>query len=129
VERNEDFVEEMLSKEREFWQCVLDGTPPGADGSPSSKKILEAMYNEPIAESELEIEPSQFYPLFLRREEISKQVKLLEEEKDLIDNKFREALGNNEIGLCEDKFVSLKQVKGGTTRRIRFGERNSQEGE
>ncbi|MGM0984672.1 MAG: YqaJ viral recombinase family protein [Pseudomonadota bacterium] len=44
IERDDAMIEQLISLERQFWECVENDTPPPADGSDSADQALRALF-------------------------------------------------------------------------------------
>jgi len=72
VPRSDFYINELIEKEREFWQLVQSGTPPEFDGSEASARILDRMY--PEGEGEIEL-PADAFGLVAQYEDAAEREK------------------------------------------------------
>ncbi|KGK88088.1 hypothetical protein DP68_08695 [Clostridium sp. HMP27] len=108
VERDEELIEMLKNIAQDFWKNnVLTKTPPLVDGSEASTDLLKTLYpqSEPGTELILPEEATQFIN---EREILKNQVKELDVQIAECENKLKDLLKNNEVGLCGDKKVTWK---------------------
>jgi predicted phage-related endonuclease len=85
---------------------------PEVDGSDFTKNWIKRRYKEHTAET---LEPtSRHYEIALRREQLDAQLKALNDEKALIDNKLRNEIGATGKAGFRDDLVTItwKETKG-----------------
>ena len=108
VPRSDFYINELIEKEREFWQLVQSGTPPEFDGSEASARILDRMY--PEGEGEIEL-PADAFGLVAQYEDAAERERAARLEKDEAANKLKAMLGNAERGAIYDRKVSWANVR------------------
>lgn len=109
IERDEEVISYLIRIEREFWHLVETKTPPPLDGSPSSARVLEAMYPESEAGSVVELPPTA-QELISEYEAACEAEKAAGERKEAAANRLKEMLGKAEVGLCAGRRVTWKTV-------------------
>lgn len=98
IERNEDFCQLLLAKEKEFWQMVLDGEMPAFDGSISSVEAIRHLY--PVqAEGKVIQLSDEFRDLAEEMEQVSEERKALEKREKEIKARVKAELGDAERGI------------------------------
>lgn len=96
VERDEALVEHLVALVGEFWQGVLDGTPPPVDGSEATEELLGHLYKVK-AESVTVADPSEVAPLLERRRELKAREARTADELREVDNRLKAVAGEAEI--------------------------------
>ncbi|MFM9368092.1 YqaJ viral recombinase family protein [Streptomyces sp. Da 82-17] len=96
VERDEQLVEHLVALVGEFWQGVLDGTPPPIDGSPATEELLGHLYDV-RAGAETVADPAEVLPLLERRRELKAREQRTADELREVDNKLRATAGEAEV--------------------------------
>jgi predicted phage-related endonuclease len=106
-ERNEKFLAVYVVVLQEFWDRVQTRCPPdNIDGSEATREALVRLYPK---DRGLTISlPPEFVALDARREVLREQLKAAEEEKDIIDNQLRAAMGDAAYGTLPGVEYSLK---------------------
>lgn len=108
VQRDDELIEMLLNIAKDFWENnVLKKIPPIVDGSEASTDLLKSLY--PTSEEGTEITlPNETLELIEKREELKDQVKEIETEILDCENKIKDLLKHNEIGVVGDKKVIWK---------------------
>ncbi|MEG1543939.1 MAG: YqaJ viral recombinase family protein [Tannerellaceae bacterium] len=124
VLRDEEIIECITEKEKEFWHMVETRTPPAWDGSQSAWDVLKLLY--PQSErgkiislpQELEDALFQYQRLDTERLDLSAQTKAIEKQCDIYKQEICAALGDAEVGMLNGVEISYKTVhrKGYTTK-------------
>lgn len=96
IERDETLIRKIIHHGNEFWERVKSGTPPDPDGSDSSFKALDALYDQHMGVVQL---PGELLELDDEREAIKAQVKQLGKRVKELDAKFQAAIGSAEYGV------------------------------
>lgn len=100
VERNDRFVEALCERERAFWhKHVVPRNPPPLDASKGTTRALKELH--PKDNGRVIFLPSEAGQWHTRRGDIAQEVKALEEERALLDNRIRDALGGASYGEIE----------------------------
>lgn len=100
VTRNEKFIVGMFAAEEELWQRVINEDPPEVDESPETRKILQQLHPKDNGES-IALPP----PAILWDEQLEAtktQLKQIESQKGLLENRLRAAIGDNTFGCLPD---------------------------
>ncbi len=103
VHRSEDYINDLIAAEAEFWQLVLEERPPAFDGSAASTRLLNQMYPE-ATENEKEL-PLDAFALVQQYEEAAEEEKAAKERKDEAANKLKDMLGTAEKGNIHGRTV------------------------
>lgn len=106
IEANERFQAALLDRLIEFWDRVRTNNPPPVDASASTSKALKLLH--PCDNGQTVVLPDEALELWAARERITDAIKSLEKEKELIDNRFRQMIGDNTYGVCQGTEWSLK---------------------
>ena len=96
IERNDSFIEQMIEKEREFWNMVLTGTPPEADYRESTKDTISKLYpRDTGATVQLPPEAMNWAEQLF---DAKAKIKVHEKIRDEQENKLKMAIGDNTFG-------------------------------
>lgn len=109
VERDEDLISMLIELESRFWEYVKNGTPPPIDGSEACAKYLAEKYSDSDANKTVEL-PFEAEMLIKEYNKACEKLNTLTEEKQLAENKLKQLLGENEIGIIGGNIVSWKSV-------------------
>jgi putative phage-type endonuclease len=108
VERDEELIEMLSGIAKDFWENnVLTKTPPLVDGTEASSDLLKTLYPDSKPGTEM-ILPEEAAELIEQREELKGQAKELEVQISECENKLKDLLKENEVGICGDKKVTWK---------------------
>lgn len=110
IERDDELIEMLKNIAKDFWENnILKNRLPDVDGSEATTEMMKTMYPE---SNELEIElESNALELINKREVLKENIKLLEIDVAECENKLKDLLKDNEIGVVEDKKVIWKNYK------------------
>lgn len=95
-EINPEFIDHLVEKCSEFWDRVQKGIPPEPDGSEACAQALKKLY--PQEDYEVVELPPESLEWHTSLTIIKQDIKSLESEKRLFENKFRAAIGEAAIG-------------------------------
>lgn len=108
VERDEELIEMLSGIAKDFWENnVLTKTPPLVDGTEASTGLLKTLYPDSTPGTEIVL-PEKATELIEQREELKGQAKELEVQISECENKLKDLLKKNEVGICGDKKVTWK---------------------
>jgi putative phage-type endonuclease len=108
VERDEELIEMLKNIAHDFWNNnVLTKTPPLVDGSEASTDLLKSLYPDSKPGTEMVL-PEEAAELIEQREELKGQAKELEVQISECENKLKDLLKENEVGICGDRKVTWK---------------------
>jgi putative phage-type endonuclease len=117
IERDQDVIDLLTEREAEFWQLVVDRTPPAVDGSDASENVLKYLYpadsvieQAAILPETVEIEGEQVSvaSLALMRVQLKDEIADAERRLKLVDNTFKSLLGENDRAYAGDFLVTWK---------------------
>jgi putative phage-type endonuclease len=115
VERDDETIAGLIEAERVFWQRVQEGRPPKADSHPSTGQVLKARWDETLAEA-VEL-GSEGVLLVEQRHRAYAAKKRAEAEQEEAENRLRQLLGENEVGLVFGEIaVTWRPNKNGVRR-------------
>jgi len=106
IERNEKFIEAMVKRLDQFWDLVESKTPPAIDGSVATEAALKFLH--PNDTGEVVQLPEEAWAWTKRLEEIKQEQRLIDDERRLIENQLRAAIGDATFGEVGDIRWSLK---------------------
>lgn len=114
IPRNDAFIADMLEKVTDFWENhVLAKVPPDIDGSESSSEAVKKAY--PTSNGMETALPYTALEIIKRLDELDKTLAIIKEQQDEGKNQLKLMLGENEIGIIDDRKVTWKTQKGRTT--------------
>lgn len=100
VPRDEVTIRKIVYYGERFWERVQKRDVPHPDGTESTKRALAALYPEGSGTVVL---PGNASELVDRLEMLKAQQKILQDERDSIENGLRAALGEAELGVLPDR--------------------------
>lgn len=108
VERDEELIEMLKNIAQDFWSNnVLTKTPPLVDGSEASTDLLKSLYPDSNPGTEMVL-PEEAAKLIEKREELKGEKKELDTQISECENKLKDLLKENEVGICGNKKVTWK---------------------
>ncbi|MFK4432216.1 hypothetical protein COM08_11895 [Bacillus wiedmannii] len=108
IERDEELIQYLIDIEKDFWlNNVEKHEPPMFDGSDASTELLKHLYPESIANSFVSL-GKQEELLIEARDQVDREIKVLEEQKAEYENKIKAKLRTNEAGGTENYKVYWK---------------------
>ncbi|WP_369377633.1 YqaJ viral recombinase family protein [Streptomyces sp. cg36] len=96
VERDEALIEQLVVLVGEFWQRVLDRTPPPVDGSAATEELLGRLHKV-RAGAVTVADPAEVLPLLERRRELKAREQRTEAELREVDNRLKAIAGEAEV--------------------------------
>lgn len=107
VERNDDFIAEMIEQAKWFWSLVESRTPPPLDSSPRTLDAIKRLHPADNGEViRLSDEAIQWWEILAASKEAAKKA---EEAKTLAETKLRDAIGAATFAeLPDGRRLSLK---------------------
>ena len=110
IDRNDEFIEEMLESAIAFWQMVQDGTEPDIDDSESTADTINQMYPESI---QAVMDLSDYRETIESRVAVQRQIKSLESIRRECDSVLKAVMQDSEKGICDEYKISWKTNKSG----------------
>lgn len=108
IERDEELIQYLIDIEKDFWiNNVEKNEPPMFDGSDASTELLKHLYPESIADSFVSL-GKQEELLIEARNQVDREIKVLQEQKAEYENKIKAKLGTNEVGGTENYKIYWK---------------------
>lgn len=111
IERNEEFIEMMLTECTDFWNHVTIGEPPEIDGSSSTSETIRKMFPEEEPGETVDLE--KYDGELVALQELANQKKNIDTIADKYKNTIKEAMGTAEIGETSQFKVTWKTDKRG----------------
>lgn len=109
IYRDEEYIEDLVEKERNFWNYVMNSVPPALDGSQATTDYLNESYPVSIkAEMELPPDAEALAASFISIEE---KMKALTEEKNLVANQLKGMMQDNEKGYAGSHVVNWPTIQ------------------
>mgnify|MGYP003331451920 FL=1 len=111
IDRDDEVIDYLIDLEARFWNDhVIPKNPPSVDFNHAlTSGLLSKLFPESI-EKQVVLDNS-FSDLIERMQALSDSIKSLEAEKESIENMLKNELGDAELGICGDTFVSWKTQK------------------
>ncbi|MBB5148210.1 YqaJ viral recombinase family nuclease [Ureibacillus thermosphaericus] len=109
VERDDEFIDIMIQREKEFWENhVLAGVPPAIDGSPSATELLNKLY--PTDNGETVMLDSETEQLIEAIESLKAEKKQIEEQLKAYENQLKMTLEDASVGVTNRFKITYKAV-------------------
>lgn len=109
VERDEELISMLIDLETDFWSHVQNMTPPPMDGSDASAKFLNERFPSSSPNTQITL-PDDAGELIHQYDEANEQLEAITEQKQQAENKLKEMLGDNEIGLAGNRIITWKSI-------------------
>lgn len=109
VARNDDLIKQIALAEAELSERIISGDPPEPNFEHTGTlKVLQQMFGHEVGKvADLSEEE---HDLWIRKEQLSSQEKMISEELDEIKARLLWALGEAEIGRFQDATIELKRT-------------------
>lgn len=102
IDRDDEYIAELLAKEAEFWRHVENNIPPEPDGRDSTTSIINTRFADAVANSAVELDGPALDAYHQLQALTSEPTAA---EVDRLKNIIRVHLGRNEIGLVDGRPV------------------------
>lgn len=109
IERDDEIIEMLIHLEADFWEHIVNNTPPHLDGSEASEKFLSNRYPESIPQSRI-ILPPEADVLIKAYDKETAILNEAAERRQRAENLLKEMLGDNENGISENRIISWKSI-------------------
>ena len=96
VERDDTLIASLIKIEGEFWQQVVDRTPPAAGSTESATRALRAIYLHAEPESSIEL-PDTATELVAALQHATETRKATEAEERRLSNQIKQLIGTHEV--------------------------------
>ena len=107
IERDEAEIEALMNAERNFWENhVLKQIPPEPQGTESDNTAINSLFKE--SENGASVQLTGFRDKLRIRDDIVQQIKLLESEKQRIEQEIKLEMGENETAETEEYSITWK---------------------
>ncbi|MEN3132954.1 YqaJ viral recombinase family protein [Bacillus albus] len=108
IERDEVIIQYLIHMERDFWLNHIEkDEPPMFDGSEASTQLLKRFYPESVEGSSIGLEKQEEL-LIEARDQVDREIKVLQEQKAEYENKLKAKLGICEKGTTENYTIYWK---------------------
>ncbi|WP_035430911.1 YqaJ viral recombinase family nuclease [Bacillus sp. UNC322MFChir4.1] len=108
IDRDEELIQYLIDIEKDFWiNHVEKNEPPMFDGSEASTELLKQLYPDSIADSFVSLGKDAEL-LIEARDQLDREIKVMQEQKAEYENKLKAMLGNNEVGGTEKYMITWK---------------------
>lgn len=106
---------DLIKREAEFWQCVVDDIPPPVDGSESSGRALASMFPSDRGETLDCRDDTDMNKLFSDYWSYRQQRESAEEQEELLKQRLQERLGFASSAILSDGKISWRKSKDSIT--------------
>lgn len=107
IERDEAEIEALMNAERDFWENnVLKQVPPKPHGTESDNTAINSLFKE--SEAGASVQLTGFKDKLRIRDDIVQQIKILENEKQRIEQEIKLEMGGNETAETEEYSITWK---------------------
>lgn len=103
IKRDDEFISNMIEREKAFWGNVLTGTKPDADGSKPTTEYLNSEYTKPAKDKV--VLPDDAADIASQYLALDEGIKELKKEKDLMGNKLKVLMEDHEVGVAGDHII------------------------
>ncbi|MBP0970318.1 MAG: YqaJ viral recombinase family protein [Oscillospiraceae bacterium] len=103
LERDQEEIDALMEAEKEFWDCVINDTPPAPDGLSSTTEALEYLY--PSADDQV-MDLGKIKGYLDEYVDISRRIKELSQLKDQTANVIKDYMGSAGKGITEGYSVT-----------------------
>jgi len=110
-----DKMADLIKREVQFWQCVVDDIPPPVDGSESSGRALASMYPSDRGDTLDCSEDTNMNKLFGEYWHYRQQRESATEQEELLKQQLQERLGFASGAVLSDGKISWRKSKDSTT--------------
>jgi len=104
LEADQALAKEVTAIAAEFWQRVLDGTPPPLDGSDATAGLLDRLW-QGDAGSEQVVDPVVARPLLSERDALAEQIAELAERRARCENQLKALLRDKEVAVADGEVL------------------------
>lgn len=117
IERDDEFIRDLIARESEFMELIRTKTPPEIDGHDATTAILQ---RTPQRDQDIIALPFEAAEKHCVRRRLVREIKEREEEKAAIDNAFRDMIGPHKGGWLIDPVTgkrtqyTLSEIEGRT---------------
>ena len=109
-DRDESEIATLLAAEAHFWSLVENDTPPEIDGSESTEDTIIQLYGDGWHDGTINLATSKEINTSIEIiEDIKKQIKDLKDIQSEHENRIKEAMGENAVGLADGWKISWKE--------------------
>lgn len=107
IPRNDEFINIMTTMLLKFWNDhIVTGEAPLPAGLDDDAKVLKRLYGSEISGKLVELH--QFQDDYDRYNELTKEIKFIDQEREAIKQKFMQAMGDSEVAFIGSKKVTWK---------------------
>jgi len=111
---DQDKMADLIKRETQFWQCVVDDVPPAVDGSESSGRALASMFPSDRGETLDCRDDTDMNRLFSDYWAHRQQRESAEEQEELFKQRLQERLGFASGAILSDGKISWRKSKDST---------------
>jgi len=112
VDRDEDYIDNLIKEENKFWDLVINKTPPEPDSSKACEEFLKNLYEKEVKGKELDLtinKEANERALILSI--VRQQIKELKEKESYCENVLMSIMGDAEVGIGNGYKITWKKPK------------------
>jgi putative phage-type endonuclease len=99
VERDDEYIDNLIFQEEAFWWRLENKVPPELDGSESSAKLVQALYPQATEEKEVKEFDEEMGALLVKRQQLKKQIDELKGQLEECNNKIKAYMAEMKKGI------------------------------
>lgn len=123
IERDDKMIADIIAMEKQFWEVnVIGGVEPLPDGLSITSDYLNQRYC--MSNGKTVILPSEIILMCEKYSLISDSIDKLSTEKEMVCNRIKSSLKENEIGVAGDYKISWKQINSTRFNQTKFKAEN-----
>lgn len=111
IERDDLLIARLMRLEQQFWQYVIDDTPPPADGSDSAEQALRCLFPEDSGETLDFRQDEQLSATFAELRAVRELLGAHEQREAQLKQTLQQAMGDATRALFDDGSVTWKKAK------------------
>lgn len=107
VDKDEELISIIIQIEKQFWNCVINDTPPKVDGSESCTNILNSLYAISNKYKSI-ILPMETQNIIDKYNRYKEQESIYSEKKNECINELKQLMEDNEVAIINDSKITWK---------------------
>jgi putative phage-type endonuclease len=111
IERDDFLIARLMRLEQQFWQYVIDDTPPPADGSESAEQALRCLFPEDSGQSLDLRHDERLSATFAELKAVRELLSVHEQRESELKQTLQQAMGNATRAVFEGGSITWKKAK------------------